>query len=176
MTLMITNQHFKLVRKYLGMFQVPSTYPGDKADLFQVGLIGVMKALKTHDETKSNINTWSWYWIRSEIRSEVNRLSKKIDHVEDQHVPHKDKVLIEQLLNMVQIPKDKEVLLRILSGQQTRDISKQWGVSRQCVEQRLARAHKDIRRRVNHERRVRTSRRLFRKNHAKDRLDRKVSC
>ena len=182
MTLMITNQHSKLVRKYLSTFEVPAEYPGDKADLYQVGLIGVLKAMRTHDETKSNITTWAWYWIRSEIRSEVNRLSKKPSYYEEQVVQPKDKILMSQLLNMIRIPQDKEAMLRFLSGQKTNEISKHWQVSRQCIEQRIARAKDDIRKGVKnanfrkHGRRVHTGRRILWSNNASHRLDRPVSC
>lgn len=174
---MITKHHFNLVKKYLRSFDVPSGYPGDKADLYQVGLIGLIKALDTHDPERSRFSTWAWYWIRSEIRNEINKNTKVVTYYEESsHVP-KDNVLIMQLLNMVKIPKDKEVVLRYLSGQTSNDIGKEWGVSRQSIDQRLSRAYANMRRTINvNETRLRKSRRLFSKSNANDRLDRKVSC
>lgn len=172
----MTQDFFNLVRRYLKTFEIPSSYPGDKSDLFQVGMIGVLKALDTHDPSKSKIKTWAWYWIRSEVRAEVTRKSKPVIGHEDDVFIIKDKVLLKQLISMIKISKDREVVIRYLSGQQTNEISKEWGVSRQCVEQRLARAIKDIRRKVNAKpilgrRRLCKGSGILLKANAKDQLD-----
>ncbi len=173
----ITVHHFNLIKKYLRGFEVPNGYPGDKADLFQVGLIGLMKAVKTHDPDKSRFSTWAWYWIRSEIRSEISRNVKQIKYYDEDKVPFKDNVLIMQLINMIKIPKDKDAVLRFLSGQTSNEIGNDWGVSRQSIDQRLARAYDNMRRTINvNESRLRTGRRLLRKANAQDRLDRIISC
>jgi len=177
LTLMITTHHFNLVKRYLKTFKLPANYPGDKSDLLQVGLIGVIKALDTHDPEKSSIATWSWYWIRSEIRSEVNRLTRRIQLDEEPENRMKDSVLISQMLSMIERDKDKQVLLRSLLGQTNKEIGDDWGISRQAIQQRLHRAYDDIRRNVNEDRRrFHKGRRILFKANAKNKLDRSVAC
>ena len=177
LTLMITTHHFNLVKRYLKTFELPANYPGDKSDLIQVGLIGIIKAIDTHDPEKSSLATWSWYWIRSEIRNEVNRLTRRVDPEDEPVVFIKDNVLIKQLVSMIERDKDQEVLLRFLAGQTSKEIGTEWSMSRQAVHQRLFRAYEDIRRQVNADRRrVRKGGRILFKANAKNKLDRSVAC
>jgi DNA-directed RNA polymerase specialized sigma24 family protein len=89
----------------------------------------------------------------------------------------KEKVLIMQLVEMIEIPKDKEVVIRYLSGQQSNEMGKEWSVTRQCIEQRLRRAIQDIKEKVNaNGRRLHSGRRILQDRNAKDRLDSPISC
>ena len=136
--------HSKIVSHYLRTFKIPSSYPGDKADLHQVGMLGILKAIKTFDETKSSFKTWAWYWVRSYIRDEITK-HKPSGYTEYEDSRSLDRhVLIAQFYDFVDGDKDKEVLTRYLSGQTTTDIGKDWGVSRQSVDQRLYKIHKTI--------------------------------
>jgi len=130
----------RLVESYLRRFKVPSYYPGDKDDLRQVGMLGILKAIETWDKKKSNIKTWSWYWIRSFIRDEVSKHSRQPIHYIDPPI-QKD---FDGLISISQVSKnlnddDWKILSKYLSGQSTKDIGKERNISRQAVEQRLAR-------------------------------------
>ena len=136
--------HSNIVNNYLRTFRIPSTYPGDRADLHQVGLLGILKAIKTFDEDKSSFKTWAWFWIRSYIRDEITK-HKPSGYTEYEDNPSLDRyVLIAQFFNFIDGEKDKEILSRFLSGQTTTDIGKDWGVSRQSIDQRLYKIHRKI--------------------------------
>ena len=145
----ILPRHFKLVRRYLRYFTVPSTYPGDKSDLFQVGVLGILKALDTFDDTKSSFSTWSWYWVRSFIRDEISKhqTSGYIDYINNGN-PDK-RLLLKELHHLIDNKKDKEVYIMYLGGMTTTDIGKHWGVTRQTIDHRLQRLHNNIKEKVN---------------------------
>jgi len=135
----IAVRHSNLVKRYLRMFKVPRFYPGDKEDLLQVGMIGLLRAIETYDETKSAFETWAWFWIRSSIRDEVKRFKYIHLPLVDTYVPGTSadvKVLFKQMATRLD-KKNAELLKRFLAGQNTTEVGKEWGVSRQSVDQRL---------------------------------------
>ena len=136
--------HSKIVSRYLRFFNIPSTYPGDKFDLHQVGMLGILRAIKTFDKTKSSFNTWAWFWVRSYIRDEI--LKHKPSGPSEYETTHSPdtRVMILQFYDFIDGEKDKEVLSRFLSGQTASDIGRDWGVSRQSIDQRLYKIHKTI--------------------------------
>ena len=138
-----------LVDYYLRVFEVPSTYPGDKDDLRQVGRMGVLRAIETFDSTKSKFNTWAWFWIRSYIRDEITR-HKRRQYSEDlcYHNRCDRMVLLRQLVSMIDDDRNKELLTRYLAGQTTSEIARTWNVSRQSVDQRLSKIHSNIREKI----------------------------
>ena len=84
-------------------------------------MLGILKAIKTFDETKSSFKTWAWYWVRSYIRDEITK-HKPSGYTEYEDSRSLDRhVLIAQFYDFVDGDKDKEVLTRYLSGQTTTD-------------------------------------------------------
>jgi len=132
--------HSKVIDFYLSGFSVPRSYPGDKKDLRQVGLLGLAKAHATHDSTKSSFNTWAWYWVRAYIRDEVKRFKKKTDImiIIDSHDPTlsmENRIALKNLTSDLE-GRDLELITRYIAGQTFTDIGREWNVSRQAVTDR----------------------------------------
>jgi len=133
-------RHSKIVDYYLRNFTVPHSYAGGKEDLRQVGLLGLVKADQTWNKEKSSFQVWAWYWIRSFIRDEIKK-HKPIDRSLDLLYPNVSNPEQTIYLNTVVSEfngRDREMLGRFCCGQNTTEIGKAWGISRQAVDQRLA--------------------------------------
>ena len=133
--------HSKVVDYYLRYFVVPSSYPGDKKDLRQVGLLGLLRARETWDSSKSSFRVWAWYWIRSFIRGEIKK-HKHLEAIEEtlsDPANSLDRKVFLLAITEELNGKDKELLGRFCCGQNTTEIGKSWGISRQAVDQRLSR-------------------------------------
>ena len=137
---MIT-RHSKIVDYYLRSFTVPAAYPGGKQDLRQVGLLGLVKANQTWDRSKSSFQVWAWYWIRSFIRDEIKKykpIERRFDILYYSE-SHPDQTIFLNDVTHEFNGKDRELLGRFCCGQNTTEIGKSWSISRQAVDQRLAR-------------------------------------
>lgn len=148
---MTFNPHLsRLVAYYLRDFQVPRSYPGDKSDLHQVGMLGLLKAIQTYDCDKANLNTWAWYWIRSFIRDEISK-HRPQGYIEPEAIKnHSDKkILLRQIYDNIDNNKDKEVFVRYISGETSKDIGESWGVSRQSIDQRLHRIQRTMKEKLD---------------------------
>ena len=140
--------HSNLVRKYLSVFKVPSFYPGDKDDLLQVGLLGLLRAEETYDSTKSAFETWAWYWIRSYIRNEIRRfkyLHIPVTDVYNISTTYDFRIALKQVAHDLD-NKSLDLLTRYLAGQNPTEIGREWGVSRQAIDQRLDKVLTKLRR------------------------------
>ena len=138
----------KIVDRYLRFFTVPKSYPGDKDDLKQVGLLGLVKAFETHNETKSSFNSWAWFYVRGFIRDEVKKYKTSArEDVLDQDDPTKrysDRIALSHVFDGIK-DDDLELVARYLSGESLTEIGKKNGVSRQAVSQKLTRIIKKAR-------------------------------
>lgn len=62
--------NYRLISKLANQYKT-STYSED--DLFQDGIIGMINALATYDETKASFTTHAFSWIRAEMRDKTSK-------------------------------------------------------------------------------------------------------
>tara|TARA_R110000751_G_scaffold20073_2_gene59240 strand:+ start:5304 stop:5645 length:342 start_codon:yes stop_codon:yes gene_type:complete len=104
-------------------------------------MMGLLRAVETYDNNKSAFETWAWFWIRSFIRGEVRRF-KHINMVQQETFNPKSSIDIRIMFKQISGNLDSkytELLSRFLAGQNPVEISRDWGVSRQAIDQRIER-------------------------------------
>ena len=148
MTLEMVLASSKIVDWYLRGFVVPPSYPGNKEDLRQVGLLGLAKAYETHNKTKSSFNSWAWFYVRGFIRDEVKkhkpRTPSGFNEYFDPSEQYHNRIALTYLLKGIK-DKDMELVARYVRGESLTEIGKKWRISRQAVSQRLERIIKKAR-------------------------------
>jgi len=146
--------HSKIIGYYLKSFTVPLHYPGDKSDLYQEGLLGLIRAIETYDPTKSSFKTWAWFWIRSYIRDAIAKHNPtQYDHSQISFFQNnRDEAILFKQLASCLTKKEKDVYTRYLSGQTTSEIAETCGVSRQAIDQRLQRVISKLKKEYSNDR------------------------
>jgi RNA polymerase sporulation-specific sigma factor len=72
-TMLVVKYH-GFLDKYVGLLNVPERY---KEDYIQEGLIGLLKAVRTYDETKGfSFSTYAWRCIKNSVISELRRFER----------------------------------------------------------------------------------------------------
>lgn len=72
-TMLVVKYH-GFLDKYVGLLNVPTRY---KEDLIQEGLIGLLKAVRTYDESKGfTFSTYAWRCIKNSVISELRRYER----------------------------------------------------------------------------------------------------
>lgn len=142
-------------------------YKGDE-DIFQIGMIGLWKAIKLFDESKgTKFSTFAYTAIRNEIGNEL-RKSKSTSEIPPDHIESLDEAICENgsmsMYDKLVAPEDisyqvfidefkyslkgrKREIFELLLTYSTKgkDIAEKLGVSKQCVSVELMKIRKQFR-------------------------------
>lgn len=141
----IVNSFLKAVKWTISRFHVNKN---DEEDLFQIGCIGLLDAIKTYDSKKNTkFNTYAFSKIRNSVLNEFQKNEKfnkiisldkeifdKVDMIDtmgyEEH--HETTYTVVNFLNNLD-GKEKDIILRIADGDTYREIGESYNMTPQGI-------------------------------------------